>query len=282
MLKHSLSLAILTGSLVSMASVGEAQCNAYFAQSGGDWGTASDWNSGAVPTSSTIPGIGGPGTYRCNFSSSDNATVNSLFVGTTSVTCPSCNGPGVLDMTGGTLTVTNTGSESLTVEYGGALLITNGHGSTWPGTSLSSLRASSTSTASARCTAANSSSRERTAGRCASAAAARFRCRHRAPAWPASWGGRLRAGGSRRRQRQFDQCWRTDAVQQLLRARGRRGKPGGRQHLHADHSHNLAGRELPERGRGLGYELRRHRQPPLHRLQRRCPKWRHREFRDSS
>ena len=131
MFKCSLSLAILTALLVSLASVAQAQgpSSDNFIATNGDWGTASNWNSGILPGSATDAFVGGPGGYTCNFTTGDTDTVNQLFVGTNSGITTSPLGPGFFDMSGGTLTVTSTASFCVELGQGntvGPLLLTNG------------------------------------------------------------------------------------------------------------------------------------------------------------
>ena len=86
MFKCSLSLAVLTALLASMASVAQSQgpTSDNFIVTNGDWGTASNWNSGILPGTATNVFVGGPGGYTCNFTAGDSDTVNELFVGTNS------------------------------------------------------------------------------------------------------------------------------------------------------------------------------------------------------
>ncbi len=129
MFKHSLSFLVVAGLLISLAPPAPAE-TVYFTPANGDWGVASNWSTIAVPAASSTAYVGGAGTTTgnlatCTFTAADTDTINSLFLGSVSGGNPDY-GPGVLNMTGGTLTVTNPGAEGLSVETAGVLAITNG------------------------------------------------------------------------------------------------------------------------------------------------------------
>ena len=102
MFKRILSLAILAGLLLSMAGVAQAESgyspattlsssissasssgatSTYFNNSGGSWTTSANWNAG-VPTASMNAGIG-MSTTATAYLNSTSASVNNLYVGTT-------------------------------------------------------------------------------------------------------------------------------------------------------------------------------------------------------
>jgi T5SS/PEP-CTERM-associated repeat protein len=133
MFKHIVSLAILTGLLLSIVSSGinPAAAQTYFNQTGpAAYETPSDWSSGSVPTSATNAYIGGSGGFTATLGSTES--VSNLYLGTNS-SCPSLpspastyEGPGTLNMTGGTLSL----GASVYVGYASTGVLTIGSGAT--------------------------------------------------------------------------------------------------------------------------------------------------------